>query len=245
MRQAAAAIALDPALEGAAELVGRLMLEPPATTPKEVHDALAADDQRSARAIIKLGIVAVVAALAFIPLVWWMAPTAWYVVAYAGMLALLGVVGWYASTRERPRPGYVVIGNTLLIVLIARMFSPLLIAPGLAAVLGLAMMLAPRMSWLGSAASVASLSILAIFGPLILELLGAIPPTISVDDRGVLFAAPAVAGNPLPTILTGTLYAAGLVIAACLMGDITRTRTRAANQHLHMQAWQLRQLVPR
>jgi len=35
------------------------------------------------------------------------------------------------------------------------------------------------------------------------------------------------------------------VIAACLMADVTRARTRAAYQHLHLQAWQLRQLVPR
>src|SRR6185503_19488131 len=36
MREAASAIALDPQLAAAAELVGRLMLEPPATTPAEV-----------------------------------------------------------------------------------------------------------------------------------------------------------------------------------------------------------------
>ena len=36
MREATAALALDPALAGAAELVGRLMLEPPRETPPEV-----------------------------------------------------------------------------------------------------------------------------------------------------------------------------------------------------------------
>ena len=34
MREAGRALALDPTLRGAAELVGRLMLEPPVVTPK-------------------------------------------------------------------------------------------------------------------------------------------------------------------------------------------------------------------
>jgi serine/threonine-protein kinase len=245
MREAAAAIALDPALAGAAELVGRLMLEPPVTMPKEVDDAVAADDVHSARAIVRLGVKAVIAAATFIPLVWWMAPSLWYVAGYTGILALSAAICVYSYTQQQPKPGYVVLGNALLLVLLARMFSPLLIAPGVGAVLALAMVLTPRLSWLGSPASVASLWILAVLGPLVLELAGLISPTMSVDAKGILFSAPAVSGSPLPAILTGTLYSAGLIIGACLMGDVTRARTRAAQQHLHMQAWQLRQLVPR
>ncbi|MGN6110070.1 MAG: serine/threonine-protein kinase, partial [Kofleriaceae bacterium] len=47
MREAAAALALDPALGDAAALVGRLMLEPPRVTPREVEAAIAEDDIRT------------------------------------------------------------------------------------------------------------------------------------------------------------------------------------------------------
>jgi hypothetical protein len=41
------------------------------------------------------------------------------------------------------------------------------------------------------------------------------------------------------------LYTAGLIIGTCWMAHSMRKRTRAAHLALHLQAWQLRQLVPR
>ena len=37
---------------------------------------------------------------------------------------------------------------------------------------------------------------------------------------------------------------AGLIIGTCWMAHAMRARARAAARHLHLQAWQLRQLVP-
>jgi serine/threonine-protein kinase len=75
MREAAAALALDPQLAGAAELVGRLMLEPPQETPAEVAEAMAADDVRDARVVARAGVLAVIGALLLIPALYWIAPT--------------------------------------------------------------------------------------------------------------------------------------------------------------------------
>ena len=246
MREAAAALALDPALDGAAALVGRLMLDPPRTTPREVDEAIAADEVRTVKANARAGLWALIACLVFSPMLWWMAPEAsGYLVAFTGMLVASGGFYFYAYHGQTPKPGLVIVGNAVMIALVARMFSPLLIAPGVAAVLAIAMVLTPRLSVLGSAFAVGSLYIAAAITPILLERLGVISQTISIDRAGILLRAPAVGGAEGPAILVGVLYTAGLIIGACAMAHAMRARTRAAHRHLHVQAWQLRQLVSR
>ena len=246
MREAAAALALDPALDGAAELVGRLMLEPPRTTPREVDEAIAADDVRMVKANARAGLWALIACLAFTPLLWWIAPPAsGYVAAFTGMLVLAGVFYWYAYHGEAPRPGLVILGNAVMILLVARMFSPMFIAPGVAAVLAMAMVLTPQLSVLGSASAVGALFIAAAVVPMMLERLDVVSRTMSIDAAGIVLHAPAIGGAEGPAVLVGVLYTIGLIIGACGMAHAMRARTRAAHRHLHVQAWQLRQLVPR
>jgi serine/threonine-protein kinase len=245
MREAAAAMALDPALPGPAELVGRLMLEPPRETPHEVLDAIHQEDVRTARAYAQAGIWTLVAALAFTPLMWWIAPSASGYVAILTALFLVNlVVLLHVNMASLPRPGVAVVGNTILVLVLARMFSPILIAPGVAAVLAMAMVLTPRFSFLGSSVTVCVLLLLAIFTPLVLERLDVLSRTLEVTEAGVLFHPPAVAGHEGPTILVGSLYTVGLIIGSCAMAGSMRRRAREAYRHLQLQAWQLRQLVP-
>ncbi|HEY5944072.1 MAG TPA: serine/threonine-protein kinase [Kofleriaceae bacterium] len=247
MREAAAAIALDPALAGAAELVGRLMLEPPRETPREVRDAMAADDIREAKGVARAGVWAVVGALMFIPLLYWIAPSgSRYVPALTALLLVDGVVAMFGTRAKLPKPGLIVIANTIIVVFTARMFSPILIAPGVAASLAMAMVLTPRFSILGSPITIGALMIGAITLPLLLEQMGTLSTTMSVSPAGVLFAAPALAGTlEGPTILVGALYAIALVTASVIAAYQIRVRSLEAQKHLHLQAWQLRQLVPR
>ena len=246
MREAAAALALDPTLDGAAALVGRLMLEPPRTTPREVDEAIATDEVRSVRADARAGVWALFACLAFTPLLWWIAPHgSSYVAAFTAVLGLAGVLYVSAIHGGTLRPGLIILGNMVTIAMLARMFSPLFIAPGVAAVLAMAMVLTPRLSVLGSAVSVCALFITGAIGPLVLERIGVLSQTMSIDAAGILLRAPGVGADEGPAILVGALYAIGLIIGATAMANAMRNRTRAAHRHLHLQAWQLRQLVPR
>lgn len=247
MREAGSALALDPALGGAAELVARLMLEPPRETPPEVKDAMAEGDVRDARAVAKAGLWAVAGALFFIPLLWWIAPPGTpYVPMLMTFFLLDGVVAIHAVRAKMPKPGLVVVANTIIVIVLARMFSPILIAPGVAASLAMAMVLTPRFSLLGSPVTIAILMAGGVAVPLLLEQMGVLSTTMSVSPHGLLFAAPAISGNLAgPTVLVGALYAVSLVVGAAIAGSQMRTRAVAAAHHLHMQAWQLRQLVPR
>ena len=245
IREAASALALDPTLEGAAELVGRLMLEPPATTPTEVVEALRADDVRTAKETARAGIWAIAAALAFTPMLWWMAPSASpYLAVFTGFLVVYGGVCLQIDRAPTPHPGIFVIVNTVLVVLVARMFSPVLIAPGVAAVVAMAMVLTPRFSILGSAVTVTVLFAAAILVPWGLERVGVLSTTMSVDRAGILLRAPVVEGQETRTMIVGAIYAVGLIAGASIMANAMRARAREAARRLHLQAWQLRQLVP-
>jgi serine/threonine-protein kinase len=246
MREAAAALALDPALDGAAGLVGRLMLEPPRTTPDEVEEAIAADEISMVKDNARAGLWALIACLCFTPLLWWIAPTGSpYLALFIGVCLLSGAVYLYAYHGVTPRPALVILGNAVMIATLGRMFSPLMIAPGVAAVLAMAMVLTPRLTVLGSAVNVGILFVGAALTPLVLERLGVISQTIFVDEHGVLLRAPAVGPAEGPAIFVASLYIAGLTIGTCWMAHAMRERTRRAHHHLHLQAWQLRQLVPR
>lgn len=247
MREAAGALALDPALAGAAELVGRLMLEPPRETPPEVKDAMAEDDVRDAKAVARAGLWVAFGALWFIPLLYWIAPAGTpYVPALMTLFLLDGLVAYHTMRSKRPKPGLVVIANFLIVIILARMFSPILIAPGVAASLAMAMVLTPRFSILGSPVTIALLMAGGVAGTLLLEQMGVISETMSVTSAGVLFSAPALSGElEGPTIMVGALYAVSLIVGAAWAGYHMRARAVAASQHLHLQAWQLRQLVPR
>jgi hypothetical protein len=246
MRQAAAALALDPSLTGAAELVGRLMLEPPKVTPREVSDAIVAEDVGTSRVNAKAGVLAALASIAFLPLVWWMAPGAsGYVASLAAALAVSGIIAFHNLTTARPRVGIAVAGNALVVALIAVMFSPILIAPGVAAVLGMSMVVIPRLSRLNSAAGVALLMIAGVLGPWLTELAGLASPTLSSFGDGIALRAPGLRGSEVAISTVGMIYSVGLIIGATWVGEAMRARIRQAQHRLHLQAWQLRQLVPR
>jgi serine/threonine-protein kinase len=245
MRDAAAALALDPQLDGAAGLVGRLMLEPPRATPPEVEAAITEDDVRTVRANARAGLWSLVACLGFTPLLWWISPPDHtYLFAFIGLLFVSGVIYLLAYHAGVVRPGVVIVGNVLMLVMVARMFTPILVAPGVAAVLSLALVVTPRLSILGSPVVVSSLYIAATLIPLGLERIGVLGQTVVIDGAGILLRAPSVGASEGPALVVCVLYIAGLIIGTCWVADAMRTRTRAAHRHLHLQAWQLRQLVP-
>ena len=244
MREATAALALDPALAGAAELVGRLMLEPPRETPPEVLAAIRLDDERDARLIARAGLGTCIASIAFAQLLWWLAPGGSLAPLWMTCVLLVdGVIAYAAVRSKTPVPGLVVIANTVIVIALARLFSPILIAPGVAASLAMAMVLTPRFSWLGSAWTIGALMIGGVIAPLALEQAGVVSRTMAVGPAGLTFHVPTIGAHEGPTVVVGALYATCLIAGACIAGYAMRSRTQAAHRHLHLQTWQLRQLV--
>ena len=244
MREAAAALALDPALAGAAELVGRLMLEPPKQMPKEVEELIHADDVRDARLVARAGLGTCIAAIAFAQLLWWLAPSGSHAPLWMTAVLVADVfLAAYAAFAKKPVPGAIVLANTVIVIAVARLFSPILIAPGVAALLAMAMAMTPRFSWLSSVWSVAGFMVVGVIAPLVAERWGQVSATMRVDANGMCFFPAMIGPHETPAVAVAALYAICLIAGACSAGYAMRSRTQAAHRHLHVQAWQLRQLV--
>jgi hypothetical protein len=154
------------------------------------------------------------------------------------------VLGWSVLRAQTPRPELVLLANAVIVVCVSRMFGPILVAPGLGASIAMAMVQTPRYSRLGSSMVVATIMIAACLLPLVLEETGVMSRTMFVTEHGLLFDAPALGPREAPTMIVGAVYAICLIVGAALASDSLRIQNRSAHRRLHLQAWQLRQLVP-
>jgi len=246
MREAARALALDPTLTGAAELVSRLMLEPPRTIPKEVAQAIDADNEMIVQRTAIVGMWTNLSYLAFAPLLFWVGfdQPAYIIVMFGFAISNAMLMRYYARHGDRFQPLVVGAISALLVASVAVTFSPFLVAPGIAAVTAMGLVFGPagverRRAWL----IIAAMS-LAVVGPWILQVAGVVTPSMTIDGGGVTMRSPALLLTPGPTQVLLVAYSIMLIIAAVMRATGLRRAERSARRHLHLQAWQLRQLVP-
>jgi eukaryotic-like serine/threonine-protein kinase len=248
MREAGSALALDPALAGAAELLGRLMLEPPTVVPAEVEAALDHDEIETAKSNARDGTFIFLAILAFAPLLWWIAPASspWPLLFAAPVVVCIALC-WRGTVDDRhgARLGVLAVTSAVMLALISRMYTPLYIAPGFAAVAAMTILFTPSKSRLATPVGVCALMQLAVLGPWLLERLDVVSRTIDIDAAGAHLRAPAMGGNESHILIVTTLYAFTLVTIACIVAGTRRAHERATKRSLMLQTWQLRQLVPR
>jgi hypothetical protein len=132
--------------------------------------------------------------------------------------------------------------NFLLIGVVSQVFSPIAFAPALAAITATILVLNPTFRGRPrTIALVLGLGSLAV--PWLLEVLGVLPQTAAIDDTGVHLIAPGLVGGAVVTCVTiiGSFVATlgvGVVVAYRI-----RTKETEARLRVHLQAWQLRQLV--
>ncbi|MFN0246570.1 MAG: serine/threonine-protein kinase [Kofleriaceae bacterium] len=248
MREAASALALDPKLAPAAELLGRLMLEPPRTTPPEVEKEILESDIATMKDNARAGIRYYVMFLAFMPFLFFIAPpSSPWVLALSGMTTINVLISWWGSkTQPLGKEWIIAVSNTITLAVVSHMYTPYLIAPGLAAMSIMAIVFTPTRSPLTTASGMFVMSVLAVLGPWVLELAGVLPTTMRVDTEGLWLSAVAISGEYEKLSLgLGALFVVALMLAAVGISSNMRERERAAKRALHLQAWQLRQLVPR
>ncbi len=243
IRAASSAMALDPTLGGAAELVGRLMLEPPRTLPPEVAREMFDDDARQARAHHRGGLWASLIGLAV------MVPSLLAMGEPTGALLTGGLVAVNAllhmrSSRDAQFPStwLLVFTNALIVALLAHVFSPMIVAPGVAAIAAMMLAANPFIERAGAVVLLGLALEAAIVLPAIAERAGLLPATMELHPEGLLIhpTAPLPPWSLLPIVV---VYGAGMIAAALTLGRLARTHNRRSVRQLHLQAWQLRQLV--
>jgi eukaryotic-like serine/threonine-protein kinase len=243
IREAGRALALDPELAGAADLVTRLMLEPPKDIPPEVTATLAEENLRAISRNAKFGARSYLAFVAFIPI---LLTSGNY--EYALMLACAIVFNSALVLMWPPHAaGRIVavgLANALLIALVARLFSPFFVAPGVAAVATMALSLSPDYDNRRHVVILALAMVAAIIVPWLLEEAGLLSRTMVMTPLSISFSGPAVGIPEAPAIAGLVMYVVAILAAAAAFGHALRRAERAARTHLHLQAWQLAQLVP-
>jgi serine/threonine-protein kinase len=245
IREASAAFTLDPGADDAARLVTRLMLSPPSHTPPEVEDELADLDTAAARHQARLGTWATIGYLGFLPVLIALgvrAPS--YVVGFAATVLGCAAIAWHFSrqpTLRAPIIGALILGEVALIALFARMFTPFLVAPGVAGVTLMAFARHPRFGRLEVIWAAMTAGVLV---PYALEALGVIERTMTFVDDTLGLHSPAFLIRPIPTQLGLALCTAVMLGVSAFFARQSSNAERDARRQVAIQKWQLRQLMP-
>lgn len=246
MHDAGRALALDPELSGAAELVTTLVLEPPKDPPPELAAALRAADADHVRRHARTAAIAYLAIASFFPIAAWNGIRRWpEVLAVFAAALLLSGAAW--AIRNKPERSFVemlgyAIGNGILLALLGRLAGPFTFVPALTCVIIMSSMTYPafvRRSWVLILIMVASFVV-----PLALEARGLLAQTWELRGGGLFShgGALVLSGAPTLALIIGATLAT-VVVSGFHASAIARA-TQRAQLALVTQAWHLRQLLP-
>jgi serine/threonine-protein kinase len=245
MREAGQALALDPTLLGAAELVGRLMLEPPRETPRAVAEELEMLDRSNAQRQARIGLAVHLGFVALAVVFYaFGAHDPVHLGALAALSAINAAIDWTGSRRvTQANTVATIVFNLLIIVLLARLFSPFLIAPGVGAVSLMAFASHPAAANTRLFAGIATIGIVGVLLVWFVELAGWATPTLSTVGGTIEMTSPIHGLATVPLLPALCLYSIVLVIAAAALAGSVASAERATKRQMHIQAWQLRQLL--
>jgi serine/threonine-protein kinase len=243
IRAAARALALDPTAREPAELIGRLMLEPPADTPPDVVAELERQDLETLKASARFGTTAAIAYLLFLPFLYWMGfRAAWMHVTVAALCAFIIAVEQLLAPRNPFWSGYLAVGGHLATMAVFSWeVSPVLLGVGPATVMVMLMAHHPRLI---PPRLLAALAVLATLSPWLLEAAGARSAVVSTHGGDYVLHTGAAALDPSATIVATVLYFLSVVGLALFLSRSQEKERSDARRKLQIQAWQLRQLVP-
>jgi len=244
MRDATAALALDPQLAGAAELVGRLMLEPPKEMPKEVAEGIESDQLAILAQNARTASWGYLGYAWLTPALWWLGRTTDALWCLGAVVLNMAVMFYQGYVSTKPRPVRVLVANSLLVMTIAHVFGPFLIAPGIAALTGMMIVFAPAYRQTKAVVALTGAMILALLLPWLGAELGWLDRTMHASVEGLRLTSPGLLLPPPWAYVVLSLFVVALVIASVVMSATMRKVERGLRQQLHLQAWQLRQLMP-
>jgi serine/threonine-protein kinase len=243
MREAGRALALDPE-SGAAELLGRLMLEPPEHTPREVEARLHELDDRAARTkahvFLPVYVLTTLAAPLLVAIGLAVGPG---LIAYVFAGAINVIAATYGLKKKRPTTRldlYLIAAtNCVLIVVTSRVFGSILVAPGVA-IMSMVMFASDRRIRI---APLAAMMILPVIVPWALELARVLPQTVTATG-GRMSVQSEYFSIEMPS--AGIAYAVYMLVAIGVSGFAARSlaiKERTALRAVELQAWHLRQIV--
>jgi hypothetical protein len=135
------------------------------------------------------------------------------------------------------------LSGTFAIACSSFVFGPFFLLPGLAAVLGMMFVLMPADR--SRRVLVVGLTLSTILVPAALAWAGVLPQQYELRDDAIIIHAGMLHFPSTPTLVFLLLIAVGHVVASCRMMGRVRDTLTAAEERSQVQAWQMRQMLPR
>ena len=244
IRSAARSLAFDPQSLQSADLLGRLMLEPPAEMPIEVEQEIEKLDMQSLERSARFGTYAALVYVLFFPILYAIGfRDAWYHVAGTALCGFIVFVESVIAPRNPFWSGYLAIGaNLALISLLSWIINPFLIGAGPGTIMVMVLATHQRLikTWL-----LALLAAIATLAPWILEQSGVLANRSFADAETFVFHTSAGSLQPTAALIGLAAYVVAMLAAALYVGRAQDNERRGERRSLQIQAWQLRELVPR
>ncbi len=247
MRDAGRALALDPDCTGAAEIVTRLMFEPPKDPPPELQQALRDADADNVKRHALTAIFSYGAIAGFLPIAMWNGIKKWPEVLSVFAMALILAFGALLIRHKPLRSlGAMIVyalGNGVLCALMSRMAGPFTFVPALVCIVTMSVMAYPQ--FVQRPVILIGIMVASFAVPLALEAQSLLRRTWELGDSRLISHAEALVidGPRTMTLVIGATLAT-FVVAGFHAASIGRTNRRAQLQ-LVTQAWHLRQLLPK
>ena len=245
IRELGRALALDPANAGAADTLVNLLTAPPEELPEEAG-AMAMEQERGLERIrARTGAIGTALWVLTVPFGIWNGVQSWPVLALSVVLFLTAAVALFRASRKPPPDGasspHLVVLMSLAIVSTFPMFGPLVVLPGLAGVAAFGFSIAPRrpVRFLPLA-----LCLVTMIGPLGLELAGVVPSSYRFEGGMMCIVPQVLALQRLPTYVILIVVNTVVIVMNAYFGLALGGALTVAHKQMHLQAWQLRQLLP-
>jgi hypothetical protein len=211
--------------------------------PPELEARLRAVDAAQVQKSKPVAIASLLAFFAFIPLLAWSGYTAAMlpIVTYALLLGLVAYIHWVGG-RGRHAVYVVLVGLALWVGLSSRLIGPFITGPAVIGIIAMGMMAQPDL--LDRPLLVLSLLVAAFVAPVVLEALGAIDSTWSIENDSVISRSAVIHLEKVPTTV---ILVAGNVATIVITGLFSRALAksrREAQRGVELHAWRLQQLVP-
>ena len=245
LRELGSAVAIDPDNTEARRALVRLLTAPPRELPPAVRQRVLDDEAARLRELARTRGISSLALAPFVPIALWVGvrePLLFWLCA-AGFVVAAPALNLLQSRMRTPKVWIEVLIHIVFLgstIGFGRIAGPLMLVPGLVIASAVQLQLHPRPRHRIGAIVACCVALVLAFG---LEVSGLVQPSYAVTGDGILIHARML---ELPVAGIWFLGMASLVtmVTPSVFAYRTRTELTAAEERLHVQAWQLAQIVP-
>jgi eukaryotic-like serine/threonine-protein kinase len=247
LRDAGRALALDPSNTDAVGTLIRLLTDPPREVPPEALAELTRDRLQRLGTGNRIASRAFGAWFLIAPMAFLMGIRSWpAAMLTTGAWMVAAAVSYFAGQQARSHGKAnlpMLLAGAFAIACTTTLFGPYFFLPGFAVIYGMMFVLVPPDR--SRRGMVVVLALLAVIVPALLAWTGVIAQPYELGNDRIVIHANMLHLHPLATELFLLTSSLSVVLTACLMTARVHDLLAQAQERLHVQAWQLRQMLPR